>query len=1053
MASSISFSPMQSPRKLSRRYDALDEDSKDVLWWTEAVLAQQVTPSDVVRWLSMTKAAPGPYANTSQADFVASVTQSLFKLQELVNIQSVPASPAKSSQPKMAAPLLQAQSPSQSQPISSRKSPKKRLAFSTAAKGATPSSTTEHSSKAPPRTKTPTSDTSALEARFANGGAAPVSSQFDPSAFPTLQSAQSLPVSKRSAQRIPPATAPSTPFSAPSNPQTQAHTVVPRRRPPTIAPTPTPAPSTPLLPYSNTHWRAWVDVGDILGLVLKTRSTSEPRLVPAVLTLAEVLAVACARLPTGDAGPSCPLWSPPMMAVISMQCYSHLTELLDTLLPPLRAKLASTLQPPMGRWSATVGTLLPPLQAPEPGLDPQALEAVQQRWQLSHRPPQPLISPQQHLNHETHRQIDKWQDQLRPLYHTYRELESSFSTLSSNKRPLRKWRARYAQGSSWPLDAWCHSVASVFEAAAPQWYYAAAMAMVNMMLRCELLVDPQRQDQAFAVQQARLDTAKLQLIFKYSRAILEVVPHVELVLGLREALHAQLLHVSRQAWLDGCLRPNLTVLAACGKLLGYTCYHRAGQSVVHEFWRDPLELLAQLEEHAARGSLLTALPWMLPACQLVLTNHSLGRTEYATKLLAGLQQVQQHFFFQGCQHHSRPQLFGGLLVEDVLSSVSPGLLSDPNLRSWPFASEGFDYQLTSLPSLQASAPVLWQRDSHLGLRLKASWELITQAGDRRINPRKVEVKTGNEHRSDRSSPKRLPSLPDTFGLPRLGEYISMLTNAAAMRVVRRVLEDTELWNSLPFKLQGVSAADRKTRVTQARQAACAEVNTHLETTLETVALELQQALATANQSYGIAQEEALAEQTQTELDNLHKLVQVKGRPHLNKQVGRRLGLALEAEQELSLPQPVPLASEEVVRTLQHTLSLAAPPTPESLAMLEQLASTPTLLARLEVERLVLLASFAHALPELGRCLATLHQQLKDAVFWRHVLSIVMETQPDQEGRDCFMTNLTSVDVMVDVFDHVLDLIQRRSECPDSHCSSVVCLQRELRRTHDLTGTL
>jgi hypothetical protein len=146
-------------------------------------------------------------------------------------------------------------------------------------------------------------------------------------------------------------------------------------------------------------------VGDILGLVLKTRATSEPRLIPAVLTLAELLAVACVHLPSGLDGPECPLWAPPMVAIVSMQCYSQLTELIDTLLPSLRVKLHSTLQPPLSRWRATVSGLLPPAQVSETGLSPQVLEAVLQRWQLSHRPPQALISPQQRLNHETHRQV------------------------------------------------------------------------------------------------------------------------------------------------------------------------------------------------------------------------------------------------------------------------------------------------------------------------------------------------------------------------------------------------------------------------------------------------------------------------------------------------------------------------------------------------------------------------------------------------------------------------------------------------------------------------
>jgi hypothetical protein len=66
MAASISFSPMQSPRKGRGRAGVDDDDDRDVLWWTEAVLAKQVTPSDVVRWLSMSKAAPAAYANTTQ---------------------------------------------------------------------------------------------------------------------------------------------------------------------------------------------------------------------------------------------------------------------------------------------------------------------------------------------------------------------------------------------------------------------------------------------------------------------------------------------------------------------------------------------------------------------------------------------------------------------------------------------------------------------------------------------------------------------------------------------------------------------------------------------------------------------------------------------------------------------------------------------------------------------------------------------------------------------------------------------------------------------------
>jgi hypothetical protein len=108
--------------------------------------------------------------------------------------------------------------------------------------------------------------------------------------------------------------------------------------------------------------------------------------------------------------------------------------------------------------------------------------------------------------------------------------------------------------------------------------------------------------------------------------------------------------------------------------------------------------------------------------------------------------------------------------------------------------------------------VLWQRESPLGVRLKASLEVIAQAGERRINPRPVAgVADAGRRHAERTGKDRLPTLPDAFGLPRLGVYISMLTNAAAMRVVRAVLGNVALWSSLPVDLHGsVRLCDKST---------------------------------------------------------------------------------------------------------------------------------------------------------------------------------------------------------------------------------------------------
>ena len=68
------------------------------------------------------------------------------------------------------------------------------------------------------------------------------------------------------------------------------------------------------------------------------------------------------------------------------------------------------------------------------------------------------------------------------------------------------------------------------------------------------------------------------------------------------------------------------------------------------------------------------------------------------------------------------------------------------------------------------------------------------------------------------------------------------------------------------------AAEKKTRIPRARQAACEAVNVRLKAAMDQAEVELGIALEQANQSYGIAQEEALAEQRRTEIDSLHKQV-------------------------------------------------------------------------------------------------------------------------------------------------------------------------------------